>query len=122
MIPLSALNLAGPVTSAYLNDVCAVYSKIKTYLILQSLTIANYKEDILREVNRIMYAMNAEMTTYLFENFYSNLVAVDYADCLLRGSVTSNVLASLCESHYALQQLLVMLFTKPSPPPHLSKS
>lgn len=102
MIPLSSLDLSKPVTREYLEDTCAVYSKIKTYLILQSLTIANYKEDILREVNRIIYAMNSELAIYLFENFYASLVAVDYADCLLKGSVSSNVLASLCESHYML--------------------
>lgn len=96
IVPLKELDLKNPVGVNELKDLNNIYRKIKTYLIVQSLPIANYKEDILKEVNRILYSLNKEVSVYLFEHFYSNLVTVDYEKYLLEGSVSSTLLATLC--------------------------
>ncbi|EAR85456.2 hypothetical protein TTHERM_00442060 (macronuclear) [Tetrahymena thermophila SB210] len=110
VIPLKEIDLKNPIDEKELRDMNNIYKKIKTYLIVQSLPIANYKEDILKEVNRILYSLNKEVSIFIFEHFYSNLVQIDYEKYLLEGSVSSNLLATLCQYHYILQQLTICNF------------
>lgn len=64
--------------------------------------IANYKSEILAEIDDVFSSMSESVLVYLFETNLDELLSSKYEDSLLAGSVASTLIAVLCSSHYIL--------------------